>query len=51
MMGTEQTACPDRERAGGVGPVLDDLRAELVAEDAVGRRVQGGHADGVHERR
>ena len=36
--------------AGGVGPVLDDLRAELVAEDAVGRRVERRHADRVHER-
>ena len=36
-----------REGGRGVGPVLHDLRAELVAEDAVGRRVQRGHADGA----
>ncbi len=35
--------------ARGVGSVLDDLRAELVAEDAVGRRIEGRHADRVHE--
>ncbi len=35
----------DRQGAGGVGPVLDDLGAELVAEHAVGRRVQRRHAD------
>jgi hypothetical protein len=32
----------DREGGGGVGAVLDDLGAELVPEDAVGRRVERG---------
>ena len=49
MIGTEQTRVPTRQRAGGARTVLDDLGAELVAEHAVGRGVEGRHADGVHE--
>ena len=47
--GHRADACPDRQRAGRVGPVLHDLRTELVAEDAVGVRVEGRHAHRVHE--
>ncbi len=39
----------DGQGAGCVGPVLHDFRAELVTEDTVRGRVQGGHTDGVHE--
>ncbi len=39
----------DRKGAGRVGPVLHDLGAELVAEDAVRVGVQRRHADRVHE--
>ena len=49
MMGTEQTRVPTGRVPRGVGAVLDDFGAELVPEDAVGRRVQGGDADGVHQ--
>ena len=47
--GHRADARPDREGGGGVGPVLHDFRAELVPEDAVGLRVQRGHADGLHQ--
>jgi hypothetical protein len=39
----------DGERARRVGTVVHDFGAELVPEDAVGGRVQGGDPDGVHE--
>ena len=38
-----------RQGPAGVGSVLDDLGAELVAEDAVRRRIEGGDADRVHQ--
>ena len=42
-------AGPHGQRGGGTGPVLHHFGAELVAEHAVGLRVEGGHAHRVHQ--